>query len=449
MLGLGAAGAAVLVAGCSGTESETTESETTDGAVGARYDVVVIGAGIAGLSAARALTDAGSRVVVIEATDRVGGRLRTDRELGIAFDQGASWIHGTDGNPVTALAAAAGAPTVELDETAVAAFDEDGSEWSDDALEAAEDEFSGLLDRLADEGEPGTSFEEVLDDIEPGWLDDPLRRFFVSTYLTFDTGDLDQLSSTLYDEGEVFGGPEVVMTDGYDRIADHLADGIEVRLERPVSTIDATGDTVFVVTGTDTLEADRVIVAVPLGVLKADMISFAPPLPDAKVEAIDAVGFSCVDKFLFVWDEAFWDDTDFLVVTSAERDLFSWFVNVDRLHPGSTALMTFAYADAARESETRSDDEMIEVVMQRLRGVYGAEIPEPSAMRRSSWGNDPFTLGSYSFTAVGTEMDHFDELAAPNGRVHFAGEHTDREYFSTVHGALLSGERAAREVLDA
>ncbi len=433
--------AATLAAACS-DDDESVENDATG------KSVIVVGAGIAGLAAARALADAGRSVIVLEATSRVGGRLRTDRSSGVPFDLGASWIHGTDGNPITELAKAANAPTIELDFDDVTAFDEGGAPWQLADLERALATFSTLIDTVADEGSDGTSFETVLDEISADWSSDRLLAFLMSTYLTFDTGDLDQLSSTLYDEGEVFGGPEVVMSNGYDLLADYLAEGLDVRLDHPVTNIDTTGNTVFVDSNGAQFAADNVIVAVPLGVLKARAISFEPALPDEHLEAIDSVGFSAVDKFLLVWDDTFWDDTDYLVYTPARRDVFNWFLNVNSLQPGANALMTFAYADEARASEERTDDEIVALVMQHLRDMYGPDIPAPTAIRRSAWATDPYTLGAYSFTSVDTRMEHFDLLAEPAGNIHFAGEHTNRDYYSTVHGAYLSGQRAADEILD-
>lgn len=422
--------------------SEPTDDQRT-------YDVIVVGAGIAGLAAARTLADDGWEVLVVEASSRVGGRVRTDRETAVAFDLGASWIHGTDGNPITELADEAGVSVVELDEDDVTAYDEGGARWSDDDLEAADEAFDELIDELSDHGEAGVSFRQVLDRQFPDYLDSRLRAFFVSSYLAFDLGDLDHLSSTLYDEGDEFDGPEVIVTNGYDRITDLLADDLDIVLDTPVVQILDDGETVAVQTTDDEYLADAVVVTVPLGVLKAETIAFDPPLPAAMRDAIGRVGFGCADKFLMIWDEPFWDDTDVIIYTPERLDLFAYFVNVDSLVPGSAALMTFAYADEALASEELDDDELIDLAMVHLRDIYGADIARPHTIRRSTWGIDPFTFGSYSFPSVSTEMKHFDRLAAPHGRVFFAGEHTSRDYFATVHGAYLSGVRAAEEIIDA
>ena len=448
---LGGATSALALVACTDDAEKPSPTQSTEPTSGAPaepevVDVVVVGAGVAGLTAARSLRAAGLQVVVLEATDRVGGRLHSDRSLGVPFDIGASWIHGTDGNPVTALAEDAGALTVELDGEDVVAYDEAGTEYTDAEFAAAEDAFYDLLDAVEAESDDGISVADALDDLLPGWADDRLGRFFLSTYLTFDTGDLDALSSTLLNEGEEFGGTEVVFAEGYDIIATHLAGGLDIRTSQPVERVVDEGSRVRVVTSTGELRADHCIVTAPLGMLKTGALAFEPPLPQAKVDAIQGVGFSAVAKFLFVWDDPFWDDHEFIAYTATRPDIFNYFVNVEALHPGSAALMTFAYADEARASEDAEDAELVALVTEHLRAIYGAEVPEPHTMLRSRWVSAPFTQGAYSFTAVGTEMAHFDALAAPHGRVHFAGEHTNREYFSTVHGAHLSGLRAAEEI---
>lgn len=410
--------------------------------------VVVVGAGIAGLAAAQRLRATGTDVVVLEAQDRVGGRLRTDRSLGIAFDEGASWIHGITGNPITPLAEEAGMSTFHTVDEDRSCYDVGGVLRPESTFAEAEDAYYAMHSTLMESGAPGQSFESVFNAEYPAEVSDRLWRFFLSTYLTFDCGDLDQLSSLLYDEGEEYGGPEVIATNGYDTLANHLAAGLEVRLGQRVTRIERTAEGVRVTHNGMVTEAERAIVTVPLGVLKKNVIAFVPALPPEKQTAIQGIGMSCVNKFLLVWDTAFWEDVQYISYTPEVRDRFNYFVNLKKLHPTVNALMTFACADEARATESMTDAEVIAAIMAHLRDIYGSDIPEPTALRRTRWGSNENSYGSYSFTSVDTTMEQFEAVAEPvDDRLFFAGEHTEVDHFSTAHGAYLSGLREAKRIL--
>lgn len=446
-----AASLVAAAAACSSKSNKSTAKSAASGVSGSanpnsHLDVIVIGAGVSGLAAAKTLAERGLRVKVIEASEKVGGRVRTNHDLGIPFDQGASWIHGVSKNPITELAQKSGAESYELSEANSNIFDVGGTKYSHDAFDKVEDEYYQLIGALSEEGDLGVSFETALKEFDPEWLDDRLKRFFLSTFLTFDTGDLNKLSSINYDEGEVYGGPEKIITNGYEHIPMYLAEGLDVALNEQVSGVNHSAQSVTVTTSSGVLRASHAIVTVPLGVLKGGGITFDPPLPDSKTKAIEAVGFNCVDKFVFVWGETFWENTDYLYYTPEEPDLFNFYVNLNVLHPGANALMTFAFADQARDLEKLSDEEVIDKFMLSMQDIYGGGVPRPQKMRRTKWAANQFAMGSYSFTAIDTEMSHFDDLATAIGNLHFAGEHTHSVYFSTVHGAYASGLRAADEI---
>jgi monoamine oxidase len=387
-------------------------------------------------------------VVVFEAQDQVGGRLKTNRSLGIAFDEGASWIHGTSGNPLTNLAQKAGMDTAFTDDDSFLSYDLGGILRDDALLSNAEDEFYSILESLQQNGNPGQSFETVFNSLYPNYKNDRLWTFFLSAYLTFDTGDLDKLSSLLYNEGEVFGGQERISTNGYDLIPEYLAQGLNIQLNQRVTSIDYSNEQAIIVHNGITSEADYVLVTVPLGVLKNNAIQFTPSLPATKLNAIQKVGMNCVNKFLLIWDTAFWDDVQYISYTPEIKDKFNYFVNVKKFHPNHNALMTFAYADYGRQTEAMSDTEVINEIMAHLRDIYGNNTPNPANMLRTKWQSNVNSFGAYSYTAVGTEMEHFDDLAeAVNNKLFFAGEHTEIDYFSTAHGAYLSGIREADKII--
>lgn len=411
--------------------------------------IIVIGAGISGLAAAKQLKAEGFNVIVLEAQDKVGGRLRTDRSLGVAFDEGASWIHGINANPITMLAAQAGMDTFETVDEIRVSYDIGGVLRSAATYDNTETELYSILNTMMNSGNANQSFETVFNNLYPSKANDRLWQFFLSTYVTFDTGDLNQLSSLLYNEGEEFSGVEKIATNGYDTIPNYLANGLNVQLNQRVTKIDYTDAKIKITHNGNISEADYVIVTVPLGVLKANKIQFTPALPNDKQLAIDKIGMNCVNKFLLTWNTAFWDDVQYISYTPVSKDKFNYFVNVKKFNPSVNALMTFAYADYARQTETMTDTQIIGEVMSHLKDIYGTSIPNPTNLVRTKWQTNENAFGAYSYTAVSTEMKHFEDLAATiNNKLFFAGEHTEVDYFSTAHGAYLSGLREANKIID-
>jgi len=411
--------------------------------------VIVVGAGISGLAAAQKLHEKGFKVLVLESQDKVGGRLRTNRSLGIAFDEGASWIHGINGNPITALAEQAGMTAAFADDESIKSYDIGGILRSPTTYSTAEDEFYTILNSLNKKGNASQSFETIFNNLYPAKAKDRLWKFLLSTYLTFDTGDLDKLSSQLYDEGEVYGGIEKISTNGYDTIAQYLAKELTIQFNQRVTKVDYSANKVKVTHNGTISEADYILITVPLGVLKANTIQFSPALPSIKQNAIQKIGMSCVNKFLLTWNTAFWDDVQYISYTPEIKDKFNYFVNLKKVIPTTNALMTFAYADYARKTETMTDTQVIDEIMSHLKDMYGSKIPNPTNMLRTKWQSNENSFGAYSYTAVGTEMQYFDDLATEIGdKVFFAGEHTEIDYFSTAHGAYLSGIREADKIID-
>lgn len=429
----------ILASSCSKSDETINPNDNT---------VIIIGAGIAGIAAAKKLKEKGFNVIVLEAQDRVGGRLRTNRTLGVAFDEGASWIHGTNGNPISAIAQQAGMHTEFTDDDSRISYDIGGVVRSATTYDNAETELYTILNSMMNSGDANQSFKTIFSELHPTKINDRLWKFLLSTYVTFDTGDLDKLSSTLYNEGEEFDGEERIATNGYDTIPNYLATGLNIQLNQRVSKIDYSNTKIKVTHNGTISNADYVLVTVPLGVLKANTIQFAPALPVEKQTAIQKVGMNCVNKFLLTWNIKFWDNEQYISYTPETNDKFNYFVNVNKINPSTNALMTFAYADYARQTETMSDAQIIEEIMVHLKDIYGHSIPNPTSMVRTKWQTNENSFGAYSYTTVGTLMQHFDDLAKEvNDKLFFGGEHTEAEYFSTAHGAYLSGIREAEKII--
>ncbi len=411
--------------------------------------VVVIGGGISGLAAAKKLKDKGFSVVVLEAQEKVGGRMRTDRSLGVAFDEGASWIHGPKGNPITSLASQSGANTFLTSDDSVSVFDTNGKAYSDSILTASENQFNSALNAVRNAGTQTQSFQTVFNSLYPTQANDRLWKYMLSAFLEFNTGgDISKLSSKFFDDDEEFSGEDVIITNGYDKVTDFLAQGLDIRLNTRVSSINYSNTKSVITANGNNMEADYVIVSVPLGVLKNNAIAFTPNLPINKANAIANTNIGNVNKFLLVWNTPFWDtNLQYIGYTPETKGKFNYFLNIKKFTP-SNGLMTFALGDYATLTESMTDSQIINEIMLNLKSIYGNSIPNPSNFLRTKWGKNINAFGAYSYPTNGSTSTDFNTLATEiNNKIFFAGEHTEKDYRGTVHGAYLSGIREADKII--
>ena len=272
----------------------------------------------------------------------------------------------------------------------------------------------------------------------------------LSAYLEFDTGgDISKLSSKYFYDDEAFPGKDVIVTNGYDKVANLLGQGLDIRLNSRVIEINYNATKSLVKVNENSIEADYVIVSVPLGVLKNNSISFQPSLPASKLSAIQNIQMGNVNKFLFIWDTPFWDtNIQYIGYTPETKGKFNYLMNMKKFLPTINGLMTFAYGDYATVTETMTDAQIKNEVMAQLKTIYGNSIPNPTNMLRTKWGQNINTFGAYSFATNGTTSADFETMAIEiNNKLFFAGEHTERDYRASVHGAYLSGIREADKII--
>jgi len=261
-------------------------------------------------------------------------------------------------------------------------------------------------------------------------------------------GSCDDLSALWFDNGEAFPGDDALFADGYHVIADHLAEGLKIELEQVVESIRQDSSSVRVTTQNKEHVADLALVTVPLGVLQNGVISFEPDLSASKQKAIQALGMGVLNKCYLKFPHAFWPtDVDWLEYISEHHGEWTEWVSFMRTL-SRPVLLGFNAAKRGEEIETLSDQAIVDSAMATLRIVYGSKIPEPIDYQITRWAADPYSYGSYSFDPVGSTPVSRKALAKPEGeRLFFAGEATNSAYSSTVHGAYLSGLRAANEML--
>lgn len=299
---------------------------------GAR-SAIVIGAGAAGLGSARVLADAGLDVTVLEARDRVGGRVWTGDHWGLRLDLGASWIHGVRRNPLTKLARAAGAARARTRY----------SNW------VVRDDAGRVIPRAE---YPSTFLDVVTVEHEFG-------------------ADVEWLHPDFDEEGRDLRGGDALFPGGYVQVFEPLIGGFAVELGMVVERVENTLAGAAVAGAFGRRVADAVVITVPLGVLQAGDIAFDPPLEPARLDAVGRLGMGVLDKLYLRFDDVFWDHrAERLGHIGAQQRWFAEWYNF-AVYADAPVLLGFNAGSAADELANRSDDEIVAIAMGVLRAMYG------------------------------------------------------------------------------
>ncbi|WP_300591263.1 NAD(P)/FAD-dependent oxidoreductase [Microbacterium sp.] len=426
-----------------------------------RFDTVVIGAGIAGLTAARLLAAAGCTVVVLEARNRVGGRVQTDRTNGEVTDLGASWIHGVTDSPVAAAADAFGMRMVEFtvggyqpDSRPIAYYGPDGVRLSDAgacAFAADVHTVDAALLAVIAASAPDASYRDVTEKAlaDQGW--DAERTQRVREYLEHRAEEqygawIEDLAAHGLDD-DAIEGDEVVLPEGYDVLATRLAEGLDIRLEHVVTSVEWSADGVEVSTSNGLFGGDSAVVTVPVGVLRSEDFVIRPPLPEPVAGALSRLTMNAFEKVFLRFPTRFWDEGVYAIRQQGpeSRAWHSWY-DLTALH-GTPTLLTFAAGPTAREVAGRDAERIVADILTQLRRLYGDRVVEPTSVAITSWHDDPFARGSYAYMTLGSTTADHDDLATPIGGVlHLAGEATWTDDPATVPAAMFSGHRAAERI---
>lgn len=464
----GAAGLSMAMAlggrfGCSPAPEPFT-NEIPPGAAPEPGTVIVIGAGAAGLAAARALSNEGVRVIVLEGRGRIGGRTHT-MEFGTArVDAGASWIHGTDGNPLYTLAQDLNLPLVQMnyaDPLSLRVYDQQEHEWLSNWRATYEMYMSDwMTDDLIEESYlPGMRQVPISDrlsqTLQAANLDprsERYRRYILNMSIELSGGEsLQNIGAGHFLFGEDFEGDQMMIQGGYGRLIERMSAGLDIRLNQNVKSIVYDDGGVRVRTNRTEVRGSHVILTAPLGVLKADRIRFFPRLPLNKREAIQKIAVGNLEKLILVFDRAFWgpgfrEKKQNLFYISPVQSEFPVFYDLTPV-AGQPVLSAAVGGDFSR-SMTDNAGPAIDRACEILKTMFPSEYRPPVFAHVTDWRHDDFSLGSYSNPGLRTLPAHFEYLAEPlAGRLLFAGEATSRQHFGYVHGAIATGIREARRIL--
>ncbi|XP_009483102.1 lysine-specific histone demethylase 2 isoform X7 [Pelecanus crispus] len=335
--------------------------------------VIIVGAGAAGLAAARQLHNFGIKVIILEAKDRIGGRVWDDKTFkGVTVGRGAQIVNGCVNNPMALMC--------------------------------------------------------------------------------------EQVSARSWDHNEFFAqfaGDHTLLTVGYSTVIDKLAEGLDIRLNFPVQSIDYSGEEVQVTTADGTVwTTQKVLVTVPLALLQKNAIQFNPPLSEKKIKAINSLGAGIIEKIALQFPYRFWDSkiqgADFfghVPPNSSQRGLFSVFYDMDP-EGKQSILMSVVTGDAVTTIKNLDDKQVLQQCMTVLRELFKEqEVPDPVKFFVTRWSKDPWLQMAYSFVKTGGSGEAYDIIAEDiQGKIFFAGEATNRHFPQTVTGAYLSGVREASKI---
>ncbi|XP_032715006.1 spermine oxidase isoform X2 [Lontra canadensis] len=519
--------------------------------------VVVIGAGLAGLAAAKALLEQGfTDVTVLEASSCIGGRVQSVKLGHATFELGATWIHGSHGNPIYHLAEANGLLEETTDgersvgrislysKNGVACYlTNRGRRIPKDVVEEFSDlynEVYNLTQEFFRHGKPVNAESQnsvgvfTREEVRNRIRDDPedpeatkrLKLAMIQQYLKVESCEsgshsMDEVSLSAFGEWTEIPGAHHIIPSGFMRVVELLAEGIPahvIQLGKPVRCVhweqasarprgpeieprgegdhnhdsgeggqggeEPRGDgrdedkqwpVLVECEDCEVIPADHVIVTVSLGVLKRQYTSFfRPGLPAEKVAAIHRLGIGTTDKIFLEFEEPFWgpecNSLQFVWEDEAESRTLTylpelWYRKIcgfDVLYPPERyghVLSGWICGEEALVMEKCDDEAVAEICTEMLRQFTGnPNIPKPRRILRSAWGSNPYFRGSYSYTQVGSSGADVEKLAKPLPytessktapmQVLFSGEATHRKYYSTTHGALLSGQREAARLIE-
>lgn len=404
-------------------------------------EVVIVGAGSAGLAAARTLEGAGRSFHVLEAMDRIGGRAFTSSEpFGVPFDIGCAWIHAADRNPYFAEAQGANWTLFHHDMNVDHLYfgTRRASEEEMAAVKAADAELALLVER-----------HEGADDRLSGLL---ARGHALRAAMTFsgpmDFGQDDDEISISDFRAAADLDPNYFTKEGFGALVARFGAGVPVHLSTPARRIRWDVPGVAVETDKGTVRAKAVIVTASPAVLAFEEIAFSPQLPVSHVEAFFDLPMGMLTKVpveitgtrlgLQPFD-------DLLIERNARHDIFFLCFPFDL-----DLLVGFVGGDFAWEIEAAGQAAGVDFVVDRLAGIFGSEMKRHvgrSLMTR--WGGERYVRGAYAAARPGKASARQVLRQPVAERIFFAGEHLAGPLIQTCGGARLSGEAVAREVIAA
>jgi len=402
----------------------------------AEYDVLVVGAGAAGLAATRTLVDRGLKVIALEARGRIGGRAWTDTEtFGVPFDRGCAWLHSGDINPWRDIARQLGFTVVEQKQVWRSRVGrhrlsaEQEADW-DRAIAAR---FAAIAASGADGADVPASA------VAPGggtW--DPLIDAVISWYTSVDA---DQLSTRDF-HNILDTDIDWPIVEGYGALVGRYGQGLPVSLSTPVTSIGWGGSAIVAESNGGTVQSRAAIIAVPTSVLAGGSIRFDPALPTAKQEAIQQIPLGVAEKVVLqIEPHVLGVEPGSFGVPRADSPRTIAF----QFHPFALPIVIgFLGGACGRDLRTEGEAAMTDFALEELTRMFGGDLRRHvGRSTATAWTLDPHIGGGYSAARPGHAHRRTDLAASIDDRLFFAGEACSIDEFATCHGAYRTGVAAA------
>ena len=408
-------------------------------------ELAIVGAGAAGLAAARRAEELGLAFVLVEAKARIGGRCHTDTEtLGVTWDRGAHWLHSASVNPLTRIADRLGHPYL-VRESFRTRHLHLGTRWADegeciDRDHAMEVAFEAV-EALGAKGLDVAAVEAL--DRKARWY--RLVEHVNEAISGLPPEEISALDLACYGDTE----ENWPLIRGYGALIEAYGAGLPVSLETPVSAIDWSGEGVSLETPKGTIRARAAIVTLSTNALARGGIRFGPRLPDRLRNALEHVRTGAANKVALKFSRDVFGlaDTSHASLMD-ERDPARHAVSFQIRPFGAELAIAYLGGRFAEDMERAGEAAMIDMAKSAIADMFGSSIlAHLEKAAATQWSTDPHTLGAYSCALPGF-ADERGVLAEPVGdRIFLAGEAVHPVWFSTVHGAFLTGidatERAA------
>ncbi|KAL3732681.1 hypothetical protein ACJRO7_029347 [Eucalyptus globulus] len=432
-----------------------------------RSSVIIVGAGISGICAAKVLAENGVEdILILEATDRIGGRIRKEAFGGVSVELGAGWIVGVGGkvpNPIWELAAKSSLRTCFSDYSNARynIYDRSGKIFpSGLAADSYKKAVDSAIENLRNQQETDRGGDFSRDAEPPSTPKTPIDLAIDFILHDFEMPEVQPIS-TFLDYGE----REFLVADerGYEDLLYKMAQDFlftsegkvldsRLQLNKVVREIQHSRSGVTITTEDGCVyDANYAILSVSIGVLQSDLISFRPSMPRWKMEAIEKLDVMVYTKIFLKFPYKFWPcgpEKEFFIYAHERRGYYTFWQHMENAYPGSNILVVTLTNGESKRVENQPDEETLKEAMEVLRDMFGPDIPNATDVLVPRWWNNRFQRGSYSNYPAIINHQVVQSIKAPVGRIFFTGEHTSERFNGYVHGGYLAGLDTSKALLE-